>query len=67
MPEKIGDFIVCPYCNSTHPNMCDYLEGIASGEECDMTCWKCGRDFTVSAEAIWTFYANEKKGGARRR
>ena len=61
MPEKIGDFIICPYCNSTHPDMCDYPEGLASGGEEEMNCWECGKLFTVTCEVSYTFYANEKK------
>jgi len=41
--------------------MCDYPDGLASGEEREMNCWECGKFFVVTCEVSYTFYTNEKK------
>ena len=61
MSDRTGDFIICPYCDSEHTDMCDYPERLDAGDEVEMVCWECGKDFTVTASAIWTFYTNKKE------
>ncbi len=59
MPDKTGNFIICPYCDSVHENKCDYPSSLALGNEIVMNCWECGKTYTVRAEAIWTFYTSK--------
>ncbi len=65
MPDKTGDFIICPYCDSEHTNMCNYPKDLSRSREEKMNCWECGKTFIVKADAIWTFYTFEKKGESK--
>lgn len=60
MSDKIGDFIICPYCDYSHPDMCDYPEDIYSNYQ-EIDCDSCGKTFEVIGELSSTFSTYEKK------
>lgn len=60
MPDEIGDFIVCPYCEHIHVDKCDYPEDLIN-EERDMDCNNCGKTFEASCEVKYIFSTYEKK------
>lgn len=56
-----ADYIECPHCNYKEGNYHDYLEiGDYAGEDFDMYCPKCKKEFTIT-DFYSVFYFETKK------
>lgn len=54
---KENNSVICPYCDEVYDNSDD--DSYSGGEELEVTCGSCGKDFTYSANVDITFDSNK--------